>query len=105
MNSLSVRASIVGDTTTAMALVPSSSTGAKLFTGSKGSLGRTAGTVECEVAVNIRVWPSGAALAAASLPMTPAAPARFSVTTVTPQRSLSLAPSSRARVSAVVPVL
>src|SRR6185503_9171847 len=51
----------------------------------------------------MKVWPSGLAVAQASMPITPDAPLRLSTTTGTFQRWDSCGPSNRAQVSAVVP--
>ncbi len=85
------------------ALVATSTNGAKLLTGSKGSFWWTAGIMAKLVATKSSVWPSGGAFATNAVPMLPVAPARLSVTTPTFQRSASRGPSKRARMSAVVP--
>jgi hypothetical protein len=83
--------------------VASSATGAKLLTGSNGSDGASAGVVVNEVATKRSVCPSGGLFATCSAPMLPVAPALFSVTTATFQRSPSFGPTRRARMSAPVP--
>ena len=92
-----------GWTTSVSWLAAICTTGAKLFTGSNGSFGVSAGVVAKEVAVISRTWPSGAALATKSLPMMPVAPARLSMTTLNFRRSASRGPSVRAAMSAPVP--
>src|SRR5688500_2576510 len=103
MNSRIVFTGNWGWTTTESSPAASCTTGAKLFTGSYGSLGLNAGVMPKAVAVNNKVWPSGAVFATSSAPMLPVAPARLSVITPTFQRSASLGPSVRARMSAPVP--
>ena len=61
-----------------------------------GQVGREGGTQMWLSKVTIQVWPSGAALAAAVAPITPAAPGLFSTTTFQPVFSVSLAWMMRA---------
>ena len=49
------------------------------------------------------MYPSGAALATASVPITPPAPARFSTTTVWPSAGCSFSAITRAMMSVVPP--
>ena len=51
------------------------------------------------------VCPSGAALAAAAVPVLPLAPARFSTTNGTPSRCCRPSPTMRARLSGVDPAM
>ena len=64
-----------------------------------GTFGLVAGTTACDDATISSEWPSGAALATASVPTMPLAPARLSTITVWPSAFSSCGCSSRAVVS------
>ena len=70
---------------------------------SKGSVLVTLGLMVCEMLVTSTVYPSGAALATASAPMTPPAPGRFSTTTGTRRFSDNPCDTLRAAKSAMPP--
>src|SRR5690349_23554200 len=74
----------------------------KLFCMSKATLGKKSGSVTMLEGITCMVWPSGADLASASMPIAPAAPTRFSTTKGWFQRALKRGASSRAMTSGVV---
>ena len=60
-------------------------TGSKLFTVSYGSFLNITGLIAWLLATSASMWPSGAAVATACVPMVPVAPALLSITTGLPQ--------------------
>ena len=95
----------------ASAEVPSSSTGEAMtlttgtmsLTGSNGDLPRCGLSTSGLMAAKPRLWPSGAALATASMPMLPLAPALLSTTTLWPSTGARRSASRRATLSATPP--
>ena len=100
-----------GKSRAASAGVPSSSTGEAITlatgtmsrVGSNGDLPRCGFSTSGLIAAKPSAWPSGAALATASMPMLPLAPALLSTTTLWPSAGTSRSASRRATLSATPP--
>jgi hypothetical protein len=93
-----------GFTTSICGAVASSETGARSRSGSNGMLRYSALLMaNTPLVLTSSVWPSGAALATASAPMLPPAPARFSTTNGWPIASCRRLASARPTMSGVEP--
>ena len=83
--------------------VPTSEMGVKSLSKSYGSLAVTAGAMAWGNSTRAMVYPSGAALAAASVPMRPDAPDRLSTITLCPSDSPMRCAMARAMASVLPP--
>ena len=96
-SSASVRIGSLGFTASSSGMTATSVTGARSRSTLKGILGVRGGAIAIAPAlVRARVSPFGAALAAASVPMTPPAPERLSIKTGRPRMGENFCPSTRA---------
>jgi len=96
-------AGISGATTSISGTTCVCTTGSKLLSGSNGSFLYMLGLMAWLLATRASMWPSGAALATASVPMMPVAPGLLSMTTAWPQASVSFCPTRRAVMSMAPP--
>ena len=104
INSASVRAGTPSPTTRISGTEATWVSSRKSVSGRNGMLSRkfTLMASALEAAMPM-VWPSGSALATEAVPVSPPAPARFSITTLLPRRAPILSASTRAKVSAGPP--
>ena len=98
-----VAAGKAGFTATTCGSVTASETARRSTAGSKGRLRFRLGAVARAPSLTSTVRPSGAALATASLPRTPPAPERFSISTAWPSSGPTCAAISRAITSVLPP--
>src|SRR6266581_2556729 len=104
MNCFRSCAGSAGFTTSTPGGPPKSAMWVKSRSGSNGKVFESAGAIQCVATPETTsVYPSSAALATNSEPMTPPAPARFSTMKFSFKVSLSLCDTRRPRVSAVPP--